>query len=586
MPETLAPVSKQMLPGNPDSLQVLDPPISVPENLDRMLHVWQSRYTGGRSPSTVGLALLDWAAHATNSPFQTAALASTALTQWSRLVSTTMGGEMAIKPALDDHRFASPAWQQYPYNLLTQAVLLGEEWLANVAKGPEGVGKPNARIVAFTVRQWLDLVSPSNVPWLNPEVIETTRASGGANLTAGMQNLLQDQAATNGAPASRFIVGKDLAATPGKVVFRNALIELIQYAPATVTVGAEPVLIVPAWIMKYYILDLSPGNSLIRWLVGQGRTVFAISWRNPGADMRDTSLDDYRKQGVMAAIDAVQAICGHAKIHATGYCLGGTLLSIAAAAMVRDNDDRLASLSLFAAQTDFTEAGDLQLFITEDQLDFLNDIMQTQGYLDSAQMGGAFQMLRSNDLVWSHAIRDYLLGEHDTPNDLMAWNADGTRLPARMHIEYLKGLFLDNDLAEGRFQVAGRPLALADMKLPMFVVGTERDHIAPWHSVFKLHLLNDGELTFVLTSGGHNAGIVSEPGHPHRHFRIRVRDAGARTLGPKEWQRDTALKDGSWWLEWNAWLERYSAQRVEPPPTGAPGFVPLCDAPGTYVLER
>ena len=241
----------------------------------------------------------------------------------------------------------------------------------------------------------------------------------------------------------------------------------------------------------------------------------------------------------MAAIDAVQAICGDAKIHATGYCLGGTLLTIAAAAMARDNDHRLASLSLFAAQTDFTEAGELQLFITEDQLDFLNDTMQTQGFLSSAQMGGTFQMLRSNDLVWSHAIRDYLLGERDTPNDLMAWNADGTRLPARMHIEYLRGLYLDNDLAEGRFVVTGRPLALDDMKLPMFVVGAERDHIAPWHSVFKLHLQNDGELTFVLTSGGHNAGIISEPGHPHRHFRIRVRDAGGRTLGPDEWERDT-----------------------------------------------
>jgi polyhydroxyalkanoate synthase subunit PhaC len=585
--ETSSRTTEDGIPGNLDLSRVLKSPISAPENLDRMLHVWQSRYTGGRSPSTVGLALLDWAAHAANSPFQTAAIAGTAFTQWSRLASTTMGGEMAIKPAPDDHRFASPAWQQYPYNLLTQAVLLGEEWWANVAKGSGGVGKPNARIVAFTVRQWLDLMSPSNVPWLNPEVIETTRASGGANLTAGMQNFLHDQAATNGgAPAGRFIVGKDLAATPGKVVFRNALIELIQYAPATATVGAEPVLIVPAWIMKYYILDLSPGNSLIRWLVAQGRTVFAISWRNPGADMRDTSLDDYRTQGVMAAIDAVSAVCGNARIHATGYCLGGTLLSIAAAAMARDNDERLESLSLFAAQTDFTEAGDLQLFITADQLNFLNDIMQTQGYLDSAQMGGAFQMLRSNDLVWSHAIRDYLLGEHDAPNDLMAWNADGTRLPARMHIEYLKGLFLDNDLAEGRFQVAGRPLALGDIKLPMFVVGTERDHIAPWHSVFKLHLLNDGELTFVLTSGGHNAGIVSEPGHPHRHFRIRVRAAAARTLGSEEWQRETAPQDGSWWLEWNAWLDRHSGPRVDPPPMGAPGFVPLCDAPGTYVQER
>jgi polyhydroxyalkanoate synthase len=587
MPKTPLLVPNRLISKNPDLPETEKPPISAPESLDRMLHVWQSRYTGGRSPSTVGLALLDWTAHAANSPFQTAALASTALAQWSRLVSTTMGGEMAIKPAPDDHRFAGSAWQQYPYNLLNQAVLLGEEWWANLAKGPGGVGKPNARIVAFTVRQWLDLMSPSNFPLLNPEVIQATRASRGANLTAGMQNLLHDQAATNGSvPTSRFIVGKDLAATPGKVVFRNALIELIQYAPTTATVGAEPVLIVPAWIMKYYILDLSPGNSLIRWLVAQRRTVFAISWRNPSADMRDTSLDDYRAQGVMAAIDAVQAVCGNAKIHATGYCLGGTLLSIAAAAMARDNDGRLASLSLFAAQTDFTEAGELQLFITEDQLDFLNDIMQSQGFLDSTQMGGAFQMLQSNDLIWSHAIRDYLLGEHDVPNDLMSWNADGTRLPARMHIEYLKGLFLDNDLAEGRFQVAGRPLALGDIKLPMFVVGTERDHIAPWHSVFKLHLLNDGDLTFVLTSGGHNAGIVSEPGHPRRHFRIRVRDAGDRTLGPEEWQRETASQDGSWWLEWNAWLDRHSGNHVDPPPMGAPGSVPLCDAPGTYVRER
>jgi polyhydroxyalkanoate synthase subunit PhaC len=587
MPETPLLVPKRLISKNPDSVETGKPPISMPESLDRMLHVWQSRYTGGRSPSTVSLALLDWAAHATNSPFQTAALAGTAFAQWSRLAHTAMGAEAAITPKLDDHRFVAPAWQHYPYNLLSQAVLLGEEWWDSVVQSPSGVGRPNARIVAFTVRQWLDLMSPSNVPWLNPEVIEVTGAIDGANLTAGMRNLMHDQAVANGsAPVGRFIVGRDLAATPGKVVFRNALIELIQYAPATAQVGAEPVLIVPAWIMKYYILDLSPGNSLIRWLVAQGRTVFAISWRNPSADMRDTSLDDYRTQGVMAAIDAVQAVCGHAKIHATGYCLGGTLLSIAAAAMARDNDGRLASLSLFAAQTDFTEAGDLQLFITEDQLDFLNDIMQSQGFLDSAQMGGAFQMLQSNDLIWSHAIRDYLLGEHDVPNDLMSWNADGTRLPARMHIEYLKGLFLDNDLAEGRFQVAARPLALGDIKLPMFVVGTERDHIAPWHSVFKLHLLNDGELTFVLTSGGHNAGIVSEPGHPHRHFRIRVRDAGARTPGWEEWQRATSPQDGSWWLEWNAWLRRHSGNQVDPPPMGAPGSVPLCEAPGTYVHER
>jgi polyhydroxyalkanoate synthase len=309
------------------------------------------------------------------------------------------------------------------------------------------------------------------------------------------------------------------------------------------------------------------------------------SWCNPGADMHDNSIDDYRTQGVMAATNAVQAICGPAKIHATGYCLGGTLLAIAAAAMAHDDNDRIASLSLFAAQTDFSEAGELQLFITEDQLAFLDDIMQTQDYLSSAQMGGAFQMLRSNDLIWSRAIRDYLLGERDAPFDLTAWDADGTRLPARMHIEYLRSLFLHNDLAEGRFQVDGHALALDDIKLPIFVVSTERDHIAPWHSVFKLHLLNDGPLTFVLTSGGHNAGIVSEPGHPHRRFRLRTRDTGGHTFGRDEWEQVTAPQDGSWWPEWNAWLGRQSGPPIAPPRMGLPGAAPLGDAPGTYVLE-
>jgi polyhydroxyalkanoate synthase subunit PhaC len=383
-----------------------------------------------------------------------------------------------------------------------------------------------------------------------------------------------------------FGVGRNLAVTPGKVVFRDAVMELIQYAPATATLGAEPVLIVPDWTMKYYILDLSSENSLILWLVRRGRTVFAISWRNPGADLRDTSLDDYRVLGVMAAIEAVRSICPGAAIHATGYSLGGTLLTIAATAMARDGDNRLASLSLFATQTDFTDPGGLQLVVTEDQLDVLNDIARAQGYLDSAQMGAAFQRRRSNDLIWNGPIHDYLLGEHDATNDLRAWEADGIRLPPRMHIEYLRHLFLHNDLAEGRFHVAGRRLALADLKLPLFVVGTERDQVAPWRSVFKLHLLINGELTFVLTSGGHNAGIVSEPGHKMRHFRIRVRYAGAGTLGPDEWESATSPTQGSWWLAWGGWLDQQSPGQLRgPPPMGAPGFPPICDAPGLYVHE-
>jgi len=561
---------------------------TTPADLDRMLHAWQSRFTGGRSPSTVALACLDWAAHAANAPFQTADLGRSAMQQWSRLMRIATGAEKPAEPEPDDHRFAHQAWQQPPYDLLTQAVLLGEEWWDSVIHTPGGVAPCNERIVDFTVKQWLDMISPSNIPWLNPEVIEATRTTEGRNLIVGLTNFLDDQAAQQSgeAPPAAFKVGKDLAATPGKVVFRNKLIELIQYTPTTAKVGAEPVLIIPAWIMKYYILDLSANNSLIRWLVAQGHTVFAMSWRNPGPDMDNTKFDDYRTQGSMAAIDAVRAICGTAKIHAAGYCLGGTLLAITAAAMARDNDDRLASMTLFAAQVDFTEAGELQLFITEDQLNFLDDMMKTQGYLSPAQMGGAFQMLQSNNLIWSHAIRAYLLGERSAPFDLMAWNADGTRLPAPMHIEYLRRLYLHNELAEGHFPVAGRPLALDDIKLPIFVVGTEHDHIAPWHSVFKLHLLNDGELTFVLTSGGHNAGIVSEPGHPHRHFRIRTRPAGGHTFGPEEWQQTTATQDGSWWVEWNKWLDQRTTAKVDPPLMGAPGFMPLCDAPGTYVLER
>ena len=558
------------------------PRLTSPADLDRQLHAWQNRFTGGRSPSTIALACLDWAAHAANAPFQTAYLGRIALDQWARLFRSAMGQDEPIAPKPGDRRFADPAWQQRPFSLMTRAVLLGEEWWDQVARSPGGVDPHNRRLVAFTLRQWLDMISPSNIPWLNPEVVDATLKTGGRNLLAGFSNYLHDR--TGGAPTG-FTVGGNLAVTPGKVVFRNTLMELIQYSPSTPQVGAEPVLIVPAWIMKYYILDLSPGNSMIRWLVSQGRTVFAISWRNPGEELRDTTLDDYRTQGVMAAIDAVRAICGDTKIHATGYCLGGTLLTIAAAAMARDGDDRLASLSLFAAQTDFTEAGELQLFITEDQLDFLGDIVKTQGYLSSEQMSGAFQMLQSNDLIWSRAVRDYLLGEHETPFDLMAWDADGTRLPARMHIEYLRRLYLRNELAEGRLPVAGRPLALDDIKLPVFLVGTERDHIAPWQSVFKLHLLNDGELTFVLTSGGHNAGIVSEPGHPHRHFRIRTRAAGGRTPGPDEWEQTTAPRDGSWWEEWSAWLAQRSGGPIDPPSMGAPGYRPLCDAPGQYVLE-
>ena len=338
--------------------------------------------------------------------------------------------------------------------------------------------------------------------------------------------------------------------------------------------------------MKYYVLDLSPENSLIRHLVAAGHTVFAISWRNPGSEFRDTSFDDYRSRGVMAALDVVGNICGKEKIQAAGYCLGGTLLTVAAAAMARDGDDRLAGVTLFCAQADFSEAGELQLFVTEDQLAFLADVMRDQGYLDSRQMAGAFQLLRSNDLIWSRLVRSYLLGEREHPNDLMAWNADGTRMPAKMHEEYLRRFFLDDELAEGHFLVNGKPAVVSDIRVPLFVVGTESDHVAPWRSVYKIHLLNDADLTFVLTSGGHNAGIVSEPGHPHRHFRIAERKAGELYIGPDQWLAEAKQRDGSWWRAWFNWLAAHSSESIAPPPIGFERHPPLGDAPGEYVLQH
>jgi len=566
---------------------------------DRSVNALTARFTMGLSPAALAQAYFDWAAHLASSPGKQMQLTDKATRKSARYAnyvsSCALQGnrrERCIEPLPQDRRFADDAWQQWPFNLIHQGFLLNQQWWHNATTGVRGVTKQHETMVAFAARQMLDVFAPSNFAATNPEVLQKAFETGGVNFVTGFQNMLEDwERRMSGKPAigaERFIAGRDVAVTPGKVVYRNRLIELIQYSPATEKVRPEPILIVPAWIMKYYILDLSPGNSLVKYLTERGFTVFMISWKNPGPEDRDLGMEDYRKLGVQAALDAVRAIVPGEKVHATGYCLGGTLLSIAAAAMARDGEDDLASITLFAAQTDFSEPGELGLFIDESQIAFLEDVMWEQGFLDSTQMAGAFQMLRSNDLVWSRMVRDYLMGERRPLNDLMAWNADATRLPYRMHSEYLRGLFLNNDLAEGRYVVAGRPVALSDIRAPIFSVGTERDHVAPWRSTYKIHLLTDTEVTYLLTSGGHNAGIVSEPGHPRRAFRVMRKSATDRYLDPDAFLTEAPVKEGSWWPEWASWLERLSGAAAAPPKMGAEkaGYPPLGDAPGSYVLGR
>jgi len=572
--------------------------ISATARLDQQFHAALAQATGSLSPASAALAFMDWAAHLAFSPGKQIELLQLALQEgeaWQRYVYESCAvGCSAAKPCIEppekDRRFAAPQWRQWPFAPLHQAFLLTERWWAAATSGVRGVSPHHENVVGFAARQWLDVFSPGNFPATNPLVLERTLQQGGANFLRGALNAFDDLQRARGGTGPRgaenFVVGRQVGVTPGKVVLRNRLMELIQYLPTTADVRPEPILIVPAWIMKYYILDLSPHNSLIKYLVDQGHTVFCVSWKNPGAAERDLGMQDYLDLGLTAALEAVSAIVPKKKIHATGYCLGGTLLSIGAAAMARDGDDRLASLTLFAAQTDFTEPGELALFIDESQVSYLEDEMAETGYLTAQQMAGAFQMLRSYDLLWSKLVNDYQMGDAEPVNDLMAWNADATRMPARMHSQYLRRLFLDNDLAEGRYPVGGKPVALSDIHLPMFCVGTATDHVAPWRSVYKLHHETVTEITFVLTSGGHNAGIVSEPGHPHRAYRMLTRAVDAPYESPEEWLTKAPTKQGSWWPEWCAWLDARSGTAGALPDIGAENYPALGDAPGSYVLEK
>jgi polyhydroxyalkanoate synthase len=571
--------------GTPDS----DLKAEVARNLRAQL----AALTGGLAPDDYARAWWEWYLKLATHPPRQAELARSAyekvLDSWQFAARAVSGAPLA--PGHEDKGFGDPAWNVWPFNVYARAYNNWASWWQQ-ALSHQGSSDQGLARASFAGRLLLDAASPANFLHTNPELLKKTAAESGQNLIRGLKHWVEDvDRMANGrgrAPATgQFQVGKDVAVTPGKVVYRNRLIELLQYSPQTPNVYAEPILITPAWIMKYYILDLSPRNSLVRFLVEKGHTVFMISWKNPEGADRDLGLEDYVQLGFLDALAEVRRIVPDHRVHAVGYCIGGTLLSIAAARLATAHDRSLASVTLFAAQADFSEPGELSVFITPSQISMLEAMMDKTGVLESERMGAAFALLRSRDLMWGPAVAQYVRGERPQINDLMAWNADGTRMPCRMHGEYLERLYLKNELAQGEFTLGGQPVDLKKVHLPMFVVGTETDHVAPWHSVYKLRgLTRSTDYTFLLTSGGHNAGIVSGPVHPKRRHRMLTWSDATATLTPADWHKRAPLHEGSWWPAWEKWLAGHSAAKQVParalPANNSAGHA-LEDAPGQYV---
>ena len=558
----------------------------APADVERALRAQIAALSGGLAPDDYAQAWWAWYLELAAHPQRQGALAASAyeklLDSWQFLTRAASGAPLA--PGHEQLGFGAPAWNVWPFNAYARAYANWASWWQE-ALTPPGSHGPALSRASFAGRMLLEAASPANFLHTNPELLARTAAESGRNLIRGFKNWLEDaRRAVEGGAApgtAEFAVGQAVAVTPGKVVFRNRLIELLQYSPQTPQVYAEPVLITPAWIMKYYILDLSPRNSLVRYLVEKGHTVFMVSWKNPDAGDRELGMDDYVQLGFLAALQEVQRRIPQQPVHAVGYCIGGTLLAIAAALLAARGASPLASLSLLAAQTDFSEPGELSVFITPSQIAMLEAMMHKAGVLESERMGAAFALLRSRDLLWTPAVTQYVRGERPKLNDLMAWNADGTRMPWRMHSEYLERLYLKNELARGTFTIAGTRIDLGAVAAPMFVVGTETDHVAPWRSVYKTRALTSSrDYTFALTSGGHNAGIVSGPVHPKRRHRLFTWRDASSNLTPDQYLQQAAPRQGSWWPAWQAWLaERSSATQLPARnPTEA-----LDEAPGRYV---
>ena len=543
--------------------------------------------------STLGGAFLDLMTKMMSDPTALANaqidLFNDSMTVWRRAAERMfLMRESDAEPARDK-RFKHPDWTENAmFSFIRESYLVAAKSLLSSVRDVKGLDPANARKVDFYTRQFVDAISPSNFLATNPEVLTTTLQTGGQNLLRGLENLLADLDRGEGrlsitmTDMKSFRLGENIATTPGKVVYQNELMQLLQYEPSTPDVRRRPLLIVPPWINKFYVLDLQPKNSFIKWCVDQGHTMFVISWVNPDERLAQKSFEDYMLEGPLAALDAIDAATGERSVNAVGYCLGGTLLASTLGYLAAHGDDRIASATYFVTLVDFTDVGDMAVFIDEDQIAPLEKRMQERGYLEAHDMATSFNMLRANDLIWSFVVNNYLLGKEQAPFDLLFWNSDSTRMPAAMHSFYLRNMYQRNLLAKpDGISLAGTPIDLSRIKAPTFLLATREDHIAPWKSTYAATQLYAGPIKFVLSASGHMAGVISAPGSKYGHW---TNDELPAT--PDAWLDGAKSHQGSWWPLWDEWVTPFDLGRVSPRSPGDGRLAPSEDAPGSYVRVR
>jgi polyhydroxyalkanoate synthase len=586
--------------GMPDPAELSRQMAEIAEKSRRLVGEFLQRQgadegIGLASPAAIGAAFFEMTARMMANPARLVeaqlALWNDYMTLWQRTAQRMVGGpaEPVIETPSDDRRFRDQAWTDNAlFDFIKQSYLLSARCIQGAVRNVEGLDEHTARKVDFYTRQFVDAIAPTNFVMTNPEVLRATIDSGGENLLNGLKNLLDDLERGKGRLAIKmtdmaaFRIGENVATTPGKVVYQNDLIQLIQYAPTTETVKRRPLLIMPPWINKFYILDLRPGNSFIRWAVAQGHTVFVISWVNPDERLAAKSFEDYMNEGPLAALAAMEQATGEREANVIGYCLGGTLLSATLATMAARRDTRIKSATFFVTMVDFAEAGELSVFIDEEQLTALEERMSKKGYLEARDMHTTFNLLRANDLIWSFVVNNYLMGKQPFRFDLLYWNADSTRMPAAMYSFYLRKMYQENRLVQpGGIILDNVAIDLRKIKTPAFILSTREDHIAPWRSTYAATQLYAGPVKFVLSASGHIAGVVNPPGSKYGHY-VNPKNPPS----PDDWLAGATQVADSWWPEWEKWIGKYAGGKVPSRHPGDGQLAPIEDAPGSYVKVR